>query len=60
MTLKIGVCYLHLWNFLSFSSSLIKGATSHKVIDLAANPILRYYYHNKVGIGCFQVSIKQF
>lgn len=29
-------------------SSVQKGSTSHKKIDLAANPILRYYYHSQV------------
>ncbi|KAL5016545.1 hypothetical protein ScPMuIL_006134 [Solemya velum] len=28
-------------------SSMMKGSSSHKVLDLAANPILRHYYHNK-------------
>ncbi|CAC5379885.1 CDIPT [Mytilus coruscus] len=28
-------------------SSLMKGATSHKTIDLGANPVLRHYYHNR-------------
>lgn len=29
-------------------SSLMAGATSHKMLDLSANPILRYYYHNRM------------
>lgn len=29
-------------------SSLMKGATSHKMMDLGANPILRHYYHNRI------------
>ncbi|CAG5127972.1 unnamed protein product [Candidula unifasciata] len=29
-------------------SSIERGSTSHKKIDLSANPFLRYYYHNKV------------
>ncbi|KAH3890634.1 CDP-diacylglycerol--inositol 3-phosphatidyltransferase-like isoform X1 [Dreissena polymorpha] len=28
--------------------SLMTGNTSHKVLDLSANPILRHYYHNKL------------
>ena len=29
-------------------SSLMKGATSHKMIDISSNPILIYYYHNRI------------
>lgn len=29
-------------------SSVIKGATSHKAIDLSGNPILRMYYTSRV------------
>ncbi|WAR03860.1 CDIPT-like protein [Mya arenaria] len=29
-------------------SSLMTGKTSHKVLDLSANPVLRHYYHNKL------------
>lgn len=29
-------------------STLMTGKTSHKVLDLSANPILRHYYHNRI------------
>ncbi|GFR98571.1 CDP-diacylglycerol--inositol 3-phosphatidyltransferase [Elysia marginata] len=41
----------HLWiydNKGRAASSAQKGSSSHKNIDLSANPILRHYYHNKV------------
>lgn len=34
-------------------SSQMKGAESHKVIDLSGNPILRHYYHNKTVLFSF-------
>lgn len=34
-------------------SSQMKGATSHKVIDLSGNPLLRHYYHNKQVLFTF-------
>ncbi|GFN73625.1 Cdp-diacylglycerol--inositol 3-phosphatidyltransferase [Plakobranchus ocellatus] len=42
MALDIFSHWMHL------QSSAQKGNTSHKNIDLAANPVLRHYYHNKV------------
>lgn len=33
-----------------FYGSLMKGASSHKQLDLSANPILRHYYHNKINL----------
>ncbi|KAI8782935.1 CDP-diacylglycerol--inositol 3-phosphatidyltransferase [Biomphalaria glabrata] len=35
-------------HWMHVQSSVQKGNTSHKKIDLSANPILRYYYHNQV------------
>lgn len=32
----------------------MKGATSHKMIDLGANPVLRHYYHNRVSTKYIQ------
>jgi len=32
-----------------FYSSLMSGSNSHKRIDLAGNPVLRYYYTDRVS-----------
>lgn len=37
-------------------SSVIKGATSHKTIDLSGNPILRIYYTSRVNIHILKWS----
>ncbi|XP_076472883.1 CDP-diacylglycerol--inositol 3-phosphatidyltransferase-like [Babylonia areolata] len=42
MALDIFSHWLHL------HSTLMKGGDSHKKIDLSANPVLRYYYHNRI------------
>ncbi|XP_077386780.1 CDP-diacylglycerol--inositol 3-phosphatidyltransferase [Festucalex cinctus] len=42
MCLDIASHWLHL------HSSMVKGSTSHKSIDLSGNPLLRVYYTNKV------------
>ncbi|XP_077412491.1 CDP-diacylglycerol--inositol 3-phosphatidyltransferase [Vanacampus margaritifer] len=42
MCLDIASHWLHL------HSSMVKGSTSHKSIDLSGNPLLRIYYTNKV------------
>ncbi|XP_060075880.1 CDP-diacylglycerol--inositol 3-phosphatidyltransferase-like [Ylistrum balloti] len=41
MALDITSHWFHL------QSTLMKGAGSHKVLDLSANPLLRHYYHNR-------------
>ncbi|KAL3856183.1 hypothetical protein ACJMK2_010965 [Sinanodonta woodiana] len=43
--LSMGIDIMSHWFHLH--SSLLKGAASHKVLDLSDNPILRHYYHNK-------------
>ncbi|XP_041377184.1 CDP-diacylglycerol--inositol 3-phosphatidyltransferase-like [Gigantopelta aegis] len=47
MALDIFSHWIHL------HSSMMKGSTSHKIIDLSANPVLYYYYHNKIVLFTF-------
>ncbi|KAJ8312865.1 hypothetical protein KUTeg_010238 [Tegillarca granosa] len=35
----------------------MNGVSSHKQLDLSANPILRHYYHNEWELGRFSVGL---
>ena len=43
---------LHLTFMFMLFSALMKGIESHKKIDLSGNPILRYYYTDRVSFQC--------
>lgn len=38
-------------HWLHLTASHYTGATSHKQIDLTANPVLYYYYHNRAVLS---------
>ncbi|PAA57264.1 hypothetical protein BOX15_Mlig028156g2, partial [Macrostomum lignano] len=39
-------------HWLHLHSSIVRGAQSHKAVDLSSNPILYYYYNSRVVLFC--------
>lgn len=47
-------------HWIHVQSTMLKGAGSHKAIDLSGNPVLRHYYNNKIILFCVCASNELF